>query len=1032
MKNPLHSSELSNLRNKRQRADWGVAIHKPLTVYTGVSTDLVSHYPTSSVSLASISGLSALVQEDFMAFVGSSAGASDKGRVRVRGFDGTTMKIAEAGSGLINFDGTFYITVKEWIEPTVKHPRYDTAASKWAMDYDNIIQGDYLTRNYRPYINMGAPVVGFLENGSFTASFVNSDSLFLDVPHSTHAWYFPDGQSFGASELYTEDNPLVVTFTDEWRDGRYFRCEVVDVQGGSWVSYRPIWIYSDISQVPKATATQITGGINDGGFTANFSTFTNELIPEGTEVVIFERARYGDNYLSIGGNAPHRNNIVFRGWLTRDTTTVNAFTGRTDWEAASLHSALGAIESYDMFVQNVEEATDWDEAKNLSLDRMAMMALQWRSTISKITDFYPASGLAMSEKILYQELPRGSFWDQLRVNYGEKGYLGYFSSDMQGSLWAFEDTDVTGASNTTAHVANFTETDFMEGISWRNEHRNRGAQVKLFAFSSDVWYGAAAPGGVMGYGGFAEETSTGLITDSQQTLTEWAGNLLAKRNKKYFGSLPMAGNFRIDPVPLSKMGYTGSLDTRTGTQFDEKMFNIMGISISNDSINGVTLSTLEVEEIVDGLNGSAITIPSISDVVVPPTVTPTDTPGLPETPTNSPSDGLGTVFVMTQDGISSTESFRASPPTWTRQYTPYAGGSMFDFILDPWNPRTKAFSTDSSGVLYHELSGGTIVSTSRIYDYAVHPPLPLYRSGNEVENNYALKIVGSINKEGYLVFGYMRLDDEGRSYIQCTYTYDHGGSWNHSVPIGKGAIYESTHCWDGMLDIAPHLVNGSINLWVAANHGGGHSNRELFIRKSLDGGSTWTGSQAHQVGTGTQTAQMTPHLHVPYADNEDAQTVILHSQLGGGNSTHVSTDGGSTFSHVQILGNGAKMPYIKRAGAEIYTGDASNVFVWANNSDATCSYVLKSDDGIFGTFDQAGMAGFSGLAYGAGGFPYNNSLFYAIGNQGIFVSEDGGDNWEDKTGNCDLDFTSGYSGSTANGLPFNNAKSQVIVPVWVE
>jgi hypothetical protein len=102
-----------------------------------------------------------------------------------------------------------------------------------------------------------------------------------------------------------------------------------------------------------------------------------------------------------------------------------------------------------------------------------------------------------------------------------------------------------------------------------------------------------------------------------------------------------------------------------------------------------------------------------------------------------------------------------------------------------------------------------------------------------------------------------------------------------------------------------------------------------------------------------------------------------------------------------------------RFGAETWTQDKNRGFFWRLSSLA-----LLTTDNAFSSTSVATGTGLSGtVVASSGGFPYNNSQFYAVTNSGIFVSTDRGETWVNKTG----DWLSS----------FVLTASKVIVPVWV-
>src|SRR5690606_11331665 len=469
---------------------------------------------------------------------------------------------------------------------------------------------------------------------------------------------------------------------------------------------------------------------------------------------------------AMGGNSPFRNNIVFRGWTTNEQIVKDPRTGMAMITAETIDGIMKNQPSYDTFyVQTspVPTASEIIGTYNLSLDRVAFNHLSWRSTVGDICDFYPASGLAMSIHPVYQILPRASWWEQMRQNYYDKGMLWGFSSDMQSNLFSYEDLNITGNSAAYNAFPEFTAKQMGGQLNIERVYHEEAAQVKLYAVASTTPYGAESPGNVLGYAGGNVEQTQGLMVDTQDRLITWSGNLRAKRNAEFKRvTMPLAGNFRIDPVPNALIPVTLSASANArNISWQNKLFTPNEINVTYDVATGVK-STLVLEEIVDGKGGSAITFPVITNLPPP---DPEDNP-----PPPGPSVGNDIVYVMGTNHLGRTRDFNANNPTWDNVPIPSVTRCL-DFILDPWNPKNGGWLSTDQG-LYRT---GSLDSSTPSWSLVLSKStIESTIGGSNFRDGY--KIVGSINKQNYFAYFFLATVG-GAQRLYCAYTTNNGSSW---------------------------------------------------------------------------------------------------------------------------------------------------------------------------------------------------------------------------------------------------------------
>ena len=996
MNHAWNQSEFDLLFSKKQRAKWYLAVHKPGILAHLQVVSPPNTYPASAIDTLNISG-SQYVTEGLTAWVGSTSGASDLGRVRVRRDYELTdpfLSIMESGSGLIRWNDANYITVVDERRPWTKHPRYDTSASRWRMDYDVGHAGQL--GNYPPMAVLGAPVVGILnESGEMNASFVGSNSFGFDSPLNTFVWEFPDGSN--SLTEGTEADPLVKTFSGASKNGNYVKLTITDMNVASHVGYRLIWAFENEADLPRVLYTAITGGPEQGGYQTQIHTYgLDDLdIAPGTEVVIFESASYGSTASELGGNSIYRNNVVFRGWTTNEQIVQNPDTGVAILNAVTIDGMMNNMPSYDVFYAQaspIPGASEWVASWNLSMDRVAFNLLRWRSNIADICDFRPGSGNAMSTHILYQNLPRADIFSQLRSNYWERGMFWKFSSDMQSALHSFPDPNITGGSAAMDIFPVFSASNIGGTVNVERIFHEPVAQIQLYAVASVTPLGAESPGNVFGYSGGKVEHTQGLTTNSQDELITWSGNLRAKRNAKFKRVVtPLAGNARIDPVPYSIFPLTLPPE-KNARRLDwrNKLFIPQELTLTYQQGYGV-IPTLVSEEVVDGAGGSAITFPTIISLEPPPPPPPVDPPG--------PSVGSDIVYVMGTNHLGRTRDFGASNPTWDDVPIPSVTRCL-DFILDPWNPKNGGWLATDQG-LYRtaNLDSSAPSWTQVLSKSAIESALSTlnYRDG--------YKVVGSINKQGYFAFFFITDIDtiSGGANLCCAYTDDNGNNWGFTT-IDTNIFGVAGSAWGGAADYVPHLVGGNVVLYAASiDTTPSPPSARPQVFKSTNGGASW--SSVGTIGSYTAEDDITPYsVHCPYNSNEDGLDVYVAFKTGIYKSIN-----GSTFSSLGI----SPQQNINRTSVETYTQDQNVVYIWDSSDN------IRVSENNAASFSTRGSV--PGTLKAAGGFPFDKQRYYSVSDTGIYASFDGGNNFVDKTGNYPVSALS----------PSASYNKAVIVPVWV-
>ncbi len=333
---------------------------------------------------------------------------------------------------------------------------------------------------------------------------------------------------------------------------------------------------------------------------------------------------------------------------------------------------------------------------------------------------------------------------------------------------------------------------------------------------------------------------------------------------------------------------------------------------------------------------------------------------------------------------------------------------MYDFILDPWNPKTTGYLLQENGLAKStDLDQAVPTWTQVISDSAIEAAHGL--------NNFIApyKVIASINFEDYVGFAYV-LDHDGNTLrLGYSFSRNAGSTWAHETIKGLSGGTTKAIFYRGALDYVPDGdISGDVILYAAATFTslGGAENTE--VHKATDGGTTWAQQSAR-----TPHESSTNNLHCPY-DGQDGGLLYWSSSV----NTYKSTDDGVT--NTAVVPTAGAIAFATRHGIGTWTEDKNQVVFW---DEISFTLFVSTNGGTTWTAKSAtGVIGDDICA--AGGFPYNGSQYYLVTNKGVYLSLDGGDTFSDKTGNIDK------TGDELDGL--TNAGDRrfrcVIVPDWTE
>jgi len=758
MRESLTATQLSILRCPRQGSRLYVAVHRPQTLFSARLSAAPTTYPAASLAFSSGTHASGTVPAGTTLYIGSSAGARDKGQVRVRsaltlGATGT-IAIAEIGEKLIDLAVNDYLTVVEDYRPAPKFPRYSGGA--WYMDYDVAYDASVSKQNdnYGPLARLGPAACGFVVGGACRMRYVGERSAAYSPSNAldTWAWTFPDGSS-SASEGTTA-SPVAVNYAAAIPNGEYHSLTVAeDATHKTHTGYRLTFVFERTGANAPYDAVilgNINGGPRQGGYTVDLrvinTTADQADFPDGAHVVVFEEAYYADDFgpwyeiadivdpgglfavgnpvngatslasgvivaigngyihlavtsgefipgelivddlaasasahiyaPSIGGNYPYRSNVLLEGWIVAETVRKNPFTGSLDLTVTTLDGVLRTIENYPVALTNrsTTPALDWESYKRTTMNTATLHFVLWRSTIAAIADVeFQEYGPPHTAIMKYVTLDKADLFEQIN-GFWRRTVLGWVTCDLQGALYcemdAVIDETVRAQVPTIWTVAKATDLRDELEISPRIIKTN--SQTVLYAVAYRKPLGSKSPGDPHGEAGTTLEITDGVagplvggdVTQpDQSTLNVWAGNLRAQANNRYPDvPHPLAGNWRIDPVPQSYFIESFAAgDTVRGFTLTAQKWLPRALRLAYAARAYALLADVTADAETVGLGGVAINFPPAEQPVDLPILPPVDDPPI--------NPGLESdareMWLFTTTGLYwSSDFFAGGQPTW--------------------------------------------------------------------------------------------------------------------------------------------------------------------------------------------------------------------------------------------------------------------------------------------------------------------------------------------------------------------------------
>lgn len=675
----MTAPELEYIRRDDQSSMLYMAVYKPPVVYSARINQVFTTFDkVIQLTYDSGSGTLADVLPNMTMYVGTSAGASDVGIVRVRKTPTGTIFYIGENSEIVWADN-LYLTVVDDFGLWARH--ISIASNVPFMDYD-VAYSDQHTATV-PIPILGPRFVPvFLSAATVVVPFNASLSYTLTGTIADYSWDAPGASA--TSGLTTATPIITYNATGTYR----VACTITGSNGKITTGYVYVRVFNLITDPPitQFDLKSCTGSSSDGGWKLQISMWDEATLADVIDramVVLFARDFYGTTEVSIGQIA-NRENIVFTGWISGESIVEDPDGSNVEFTVDTANAWMKKISGFPVGIQNVTIApTAWTSWLGLTVDASLYHLFYWQSTIIPTIDVFLTNDTKVSAE---QYAPGDTTLGDQMIYLLKNTLLGTWGCDRFNRLFCEVDTQITPPAERSSFpvVLDLLKTDWLDQLPISRMVTNTTSQVNLSGViiappAAPVPVFSLAPGHV--YTSFGRPVRQDrMLLASQSAANQLAAMKLAWDNHNLEFSPDLAGNNRmLDVFPSHQ--YVGVVvaesDTPRGFTFDGNMIvREINVSFNQKEDSGfLQISWMGEQEVFPG-NSTDGDLPAVSDVPAysfPPTP---PTPTIPLTPyiavaPPDPSTVANVIILVHGVGVYYTTNF--SGPGTVRWYAMNSG-----------------------------------------------------------------------------------------------------------------------------------------------------------------------------------------------------------------------------------------------------------------------------------------------------------------------------------------------------------------------
>lgn len=608
----LSPANLELIRTRPQQTNLYLSIFQPQAIFKARINNASITKGARVIAFDTVSlGSYTDIVEGMTMWVGSSNGAMDLGKIRVR--SATSGQIIVSENSNIDWADNKFLTVFKYWELWPVFPRIinDPANAEnviFYKDYDI----PYTNQNsiLGTYINMGPNRAANLDpaSGKVQLYYTASGTYNLLGNSLSYHWEFEGGTPSSS----TANTPGYVDYDTP---GNYISSLTVSGSNGAVdVSYRTVRIH-DPSDPPiqKWQLTALSGSRDEGGYSASFRVFEDIPIQEHAVVVIFADNWYGNTKQSLGGNYLNGSKIFWAGFVDTDSILYDYQHSELTFDAHSITAMMKESSGFSVSVESKASPSKWYELKDMDGRRALYHYLRWHTTALYIADF---EFVGTDYEIQFFDSDRESMYDALD-NYMRNTLIGSVVSDRQGKVWM--EVEAMAYSNPTGSfpsVMEITNRDWMNEPSIEERLSEDLAFLELggIAFTGNASGTfsallASAPGNAPGFHG-SIETQEGLALLNQAQLSQLAGNVFANKNSPFPSvDMEMALNLaNLDIAPQETVQLVIAASDTVRNLAINSLYIPYGMDWSYTAQDFFLVPKINFKQLVNGDTGETITV----------------------------------------------------------------------------------------------------------------------------------------------------------------------------------------------------------------------------------------------------------------------------------------------------------------------------------------------------------------------------------------------------------------------------------------
>lgn len=646
-------ADIDVIRTPGNRSDVFILIDAPPSVYTARAAGAVNKNGWR-LGFSGGSGTLTDCLADMPILVGSSAGAADKGVLRIRkdASGGDTQFYVGADPAVV-VAANDYLTVLNDFPLWAKHP------VGVLMDVDVAYSDQFSSFRPTPWMNGRVRVIRAGE----TTGFDGSGSWALGSSISGYAWTFS-----GASST-TGTNTATPTATYEV-SGRY-RVKLVATAANGKTATAWGWVYV-LGPNLAAEADALVDNIDltyDAGGRARVTMLDRPTIRDGARAILFSDDWYQDTRQSFGP-AAYAENILLAGQIIGETIQRTPATNRVEFDVAGPIEVMSSLACLPAGLVDAAFPTDegvtlpaWSKVSGLTAAKGLHYLIHHRSNLAKVADVRVEDfGWAVPKLSGAAENLLGQLND-----FGGRAALAV-SADRLGRIFIERDSQLLAPASRAATPTVFELID----RDWQDElsivRRQRGelamAEVEGSVYSGGQLTptGGRSPGNMPAHWGDRDDLDE-IYTNTQAQMLQLAGLLAGSKNAEIEAITASLAyhNRLVDVAPRQYV--TATVDGEALDCIPRR------VTFRHDRKSGFIRTELELEPVGEQWPAVAIDYPGEG---LPPNDPPPEPPEPPEPPDDpgppdDPEPSASDAVVATGADVRTTGDLEEASPTWVTE-----------------------------------------------------------------------------------------------------------------------------------------------------------------------------------------------------------------------------------------------------------------------------------------------------------------------------------------------------------------------------